>query len=563
MKVVLIAMNAKYIHSNLAIYSLKSYAKQEGVDISLLEYTINHYEEDILQELYKHGGDIFCFSCYIWNIDMVLSITKELHKVRPDAKIWLGGPEVSYDAFEVLQQNEEISLVMMGEGEETFRQVLEHTKNGKDIWDIDGIAYRKEDGQIMVNKERELMDMNQLPFVYDDVDMKEFENKIIYYETSRGCPFLCSYCLSSIERRVRFRKKELVERELQFFLDHKVKQVKFVDRTFNCHRKHARNIWEYITEHDNGVTNFHFEVSADIITEEDLQLFQKMRKGLIQLEIGVQSTHEPTILEIRRTMNLERLKEIVEKINSYENIHQHLDLIVGLPYENYERFIQSFNDVHAMKPNQLQLGFLKVLKGSYMHQMRNEYGIVYWNKAPYEVLYTKWVTYNEVLLLKGVEEMVEVYYNSNQFVTTLNYLLPFFKTPYDFYQELALYYERQNLHLLKHNRLSRYEILRNFIQEKQILELSKEVLDEIMMYDLYLRENMKKRPQWANNLETYKKQYQSYYKEHKTEHIEPFSYDMIQMAKTGEVIEKTCHIAFCYENRNPLTYEAEVSYVEF
>ncbi len=565
MKVLLTAMNAKYIHSNLAVYSLKAYANRPDIDIQILEYTINHYEEDILQDLYKQGGDILCFSCYIWNIDMVLSLTKEIHKLRPDLPIWLGGPEVSYDAYEVLKQHEEISLIMMGEGEQTFLELMEMKQDGTySLSDIKGIAYRLEDGTIRVNEEREALDMSTIPFVYNDEIMSQFENKIIYYETSRGCPFSCSYCLSSVDRGVRFRKKELVEKELQFFLDHKVKQVKFVDRTFNCHYEHARNIWRYITEHDNGITNFHFEVSADIIKEEDLLLFQKMRPGLIQLEIGVQSTYDPTIKEIDRTMDLELLKGIVEKINSYENIHQHLDLIVGLPYEDYERFIVSFNDVHAMKPNQLQLGFLKVLKGSKMHRLRKEYGIVYWDKAPYEVLYTNWVSYDEVLQLKGVEEMVEVYYNSNQYMNTIRYLLHFFETPYDFYHQLAMYYEKNGFNEYKHNRLTRYEILMKFILEWNIenKKVDISVLENIMLYDLYLRENIKKRPSWASDQAEWKKQYQIYYKQHKTAHIEHFLFDVVETAKSGKKIGQPRHYMFHYEERNPLTNDASVEQLQ-
>ena len=564
MKVLLTAINAKYIHSNLAVYSLKAYANRPDVNIQLLEYTINHYEEDILQEIYKQGGDIICFSCYIWNIDMVLTIAKELKKVRKDVPIWLGGPEVSYDAKQVLEEHKEIDLIMMGEGEETFKQLLEMKLDGtRSLSSIKGIAYRDEEGEIHVNPQREILDMNTLPFVYNEEDMKDFENKIIYYESSRGCPFSCSYCLSSVDRKVRFRDRKLVEQELQFFLDHKVKQVKFVDRTFNCKREHARMIWDYITEHDNGVTNFHFEVSADILKEEDLELFQKMRPGLIQLEIGVQSTYEPTIKEIDRTMNLERLKSIVAKINSYENIHQHLDLIVGLPYENYERFITSFNDVHAMKPNQLQLGFLKVLKGSKMHRKREEYGIQYWNKPPYEVLSTNWITYDDVLKLKGVEEMTEVYYNSNQFVNTIQYLLHFFDSPYDFYESIAQYYEETGLHLLKHNRLARYEILMDFIKQEQGMREKKglriELLEEIMLYDLYLRENVKKRPSWAKDQSEFKKLYQPYYKNNKTAHIEQFTLNPVETAKKGEPVGEEQHILFDYNERNPLTYEATVN----
>lgn len=564
MKVLLNAINAKYIHSNLAVYSLKAYAQQTGerrenVEVELLEYTINHYAENILQEIYEKKADICAFSCYIWNIDLVFTLTKELHKLCPTMPIWLGGPEVSYDAVSVLEKHEEIDLVMMGEGEETFAELLDFVAGkGKKKEDIAGITFRDGQGQIQVNEFRKPLDMSQLPFIYTEEDLDKFENKILYYETSRGCPFSCSYCLSSIERNVRFRSWEQVQRELQFFLDHRVKQVKFVDRTFNCNPKHARNIWNYLIEHDNGITNFHFEVSADLLKEADLELFQKMRVGLIQLEIGVQSTYEPTIQAIDRTMDLERLKTVVDTIHSYENIHQHLDLIVGLPQENYEQFIHSFNDVHAMKPDQLQLGFLKVLKGSKMHRMQKEYGLSYWDKPPYEVLFTNWISYDEVLELKGVEEMVEVYYNSSQFVYTLRYLFHFFATPYDFYKTLAQYYKREKLHLLKHNRLARYEILMKFALETiDDPNFERASLEELMIFDLYLRENIKKRPSWANDQSTWKKQYQPYLRENKTAHIELFHQDPTKTAQNGTSTPEEIHILFDYQNRNPLNDDAK------
>lgn len=570
MKVLLSAINAKYIHSNLAVYSLKAYAqkqniKQNNVEIEILEYTINHYAEDILQDIYKKKADICAFSCYIWNIDLVFTLTKELHKLRPDMPIWLGGPEVSYDAVSVLAEHEEIDLVMMGEGEETFAELLAMVSGqSKKKEEITGIAFRDDQGEIRVNAFRQPLDMNQLPFIYTEEDLSRFENKILYYETSRGCPFSCSYCLSSIERKVRFRSWEQVQQELQFFLDHRVKQVKFVDRTFNCNPTHARNIWSYLTEHDNGVTNFHFEVSADLLKEEDLKLFSKMRAGLIQLEIGVQSTYEPTIQEIDRTMDLERLKVVVDTIHSYENIHQHLDLIVGLPKENYIQFIQSFNDVHAMKPDQLQLGFLKVLKGSKMYRMQKEYGLSYWDKPPYEVLFTNWINYDEILELKGVEEMVEVYYNSSQFVYTLRYLLHFFENPYDFYKALSDYYKREGLHLLKHNRLARYEILMKFALEFiKEPKFEKRALEELMIFDLYLRENVKKRPSWAVDQSRWKKLYQPYYRENKTAHIELFHQDPRKTAENGISVEKEMHILFDYQERNPLNDDAQVQEIFF
>lgn len=424
MKVLLAAVNAKYIHSNLAVHSLKAYARTYTEEIEVAEYTINQTFDAILQDIYRRKPDLLGISCYLWNIEYVGQLLRELPKILPDTKIWLGGPEVSYDAKAVLEQYPKVEGVMCGEGEETFAELLRvyHEEKGalcsgvkRDelFSDIPGIAYRNKDKAVIQNDFRPVIDLSTIPFVYDHIE--DFENRIIYYESSRGCPFSCSYCLSSIDKCLRFREIELVKKELQFFIDKKVPQVKFVDRTFNCRHDHAMAIWTYIHEHDNGITNFHFEVSADLLNEKEIALINRMRPGLIQLEIGVQSANEITIREINRTMKIDVLSTIVDKIKKGNNVHQHLDLIAGLPYEGYESFGKSFDRVYKMNPEQLQLGFLKVLKGSVMHDRAQEYGIVYQDRAPYEVLSTKWLTYAEVIRLKQIEEMVEVYYNSGQF----------------------------------------------------------------------------------------------------------------------------------------------------
>lgn len=536
MKVILTAINAKYIHSNLAVYSLRAYARNSGADIILKEYTINQLSDYILRDLYLEKGDMYVFSCYIWNIDYVLEVARELKKVSPEISIWVGGPEVSYDGEKLLAEQDFLAGVMIGEGEETFAELV----SGKPIDEINGIVYRAEK-EIAVTPVRAQLDMDKIPFVYEDLAL--FENKIIYYETSRGCPFNCSYCLSSIDKRVRLRSWSLVQKELQFFLDKNVKQVKFVDRTFNCNKKHANTIWRYLAEHDNGMTNFHFEVSADLIGEEELAIFSTMRPGLIQLEIGVQSTYDPTIQEIHRTMNLERLRDMVAKIHALGNIHQHLDLIAGLPYENLETFRQSFADVHGMKPDQLQLGFLKVLKGSYMHDHQQEYGIVYQSHAPYEVLSTNWLSFDQVIQLKGIEEMIEVYYNSNQYRFTLPYLLGFFGNPYDFYLALADYYSRNALNDKKHSRLARYEILRNFSME-QLTEIDRNRLDEYLLYDLYLREDIKKRPDWAPDEKEHQREFHRYLK----------NCGLMGKAHIEQFRERL--VLFDYSQRSPLTHDA-------
>ena len=547
MKILLAACNAKYIHSNLAVYDLKAYSSDYDEHVILREYTINQPKDEILKDIYSSGADVVCFSCYIWNISFVRELIRDLVKILPKTAFWAGGPEVSYDAEKFLTEMPEMTGVMVGEGEKTFHDLLEFYIDGKDsLEEISGIAYRTGD-KIIHNGWRELMDLSAIPFVYEHLE--KFENRIIYYESSRGCPFSCSYCLSSIDKKLRFRDLELVKKELQFFLDHRVPQVKFVDRTFNCKHEHAMTIWKYILEHDNGVTNFHFEISADLLREEEMELMSQMRPGLIQLEIGVQSTNPETIRTIHRHMDLKKLEHCVNRVHSFRNIHQHLDLIAGLPYEDYDIFHQSFNDVYQMKPDQLQLGFLKVLKGSLMQKEAEGYGIVYKEKEPYEVLSTNWLTYGEVLKLKMVESMVEVYYNSGQFWHTLEYLVPLEKDAFTFYEKLGSFYEKKGYSEISHSRMRRYEILLEYLQEET--DVPTEVAAQKMLYDLYLREKLKKRPAFASDQKQYETAVWNYRKNN-------------QVSKTAhiEVFENGTVILFDYEKRDPLSKNAYTEVIQ-
>lgn len=649
MRFLLCGINAKYIHSNLAIFSLKAYADRKkipGAEIILKEYTINNYVEDILQDLYEEKADVVIFSCYIWNISFVRELAAELKKVSPDVKIWAGGPEVSYAANKFLMENPTFDLIMQGEGEEVFSELIRLTveekcrikdvykqseskkvlsgivekrysierkqavKEEKDIEDkhfagednvyptnyidmsklqkLQGIAVRDFSGEAALgnaesnigNKTKiintgfaTLMDMDTIPFVYEDFHL--FEHKILYYETSRGCPFCCSYCLSSVDKTVRFRSLPIVKKELDAFLEAKVPQVKFVDRTFNCNRQRAIDIWSYLVEHDNGITNFHFEISSDLLGEEELELFAKMRPGLIQLEIGVQSTNGETVDAIHRHMDLDKLFHYVDRVHELGNIHQHLDLIAGLPYENYERFGCSFDDLYAHEPDQLQLGFLKVLKGTMMEEEVKKYSILYRNQPPYEVLGTKWLSYDEIILLKGVEELVELYYNSGQYTLTLKYAVPFFESPFRFYEMFSAWYRGKGYHKLNHNRLEKYNILREFLRE-HIDENEWDTLDEIMLYDMYLRENVKGRPAWAKDTAQYKKEWKALYREQgeklfpedvqagiydskraaNQSHIEVFEIDIKKFEQSGQVEKKQVFCLFDYSRRNPLNRAA-------
>ncbi|MDD3278977.1 MAG: B12-binding domain-containing radical SAM protein [Lachnospiraceae bacterium] len=559
-KIVLAAVNAKYIHSNLAVYDLRAYAKEQGIDTILLEYTINQTKDEILKGIYEQQPDVLCISCYIWNISLVKEIICELHKILPDMAIWLGGPEVSFDAEKVLEENPAAAGVMRGEGERTFAELgAWYQREEPRLQQIQGITWRTEAGKIVSNPDREIMDLSEVPFPYQD--LTDFRHRIIYYESSRGCPFSCSYCLSSVDKRLRFRKLSLVKQELQFFLDRRVPQVKFVDRTFNCKKEHAMAIWTYLVEHDNGVTNFHFEIAADLLTPEELALFARMRPGLIQLEIGVQSVNPDTITEIHRKMDFEKVSDIVRKVQANRNIHQHLDLIAGLPFENYESFAHSFDCVYALHPQQLQLGFLKVLKGSFMYEHAEEYGCIYQEKEPYEVLLTKWLPYGDILRLKQVEEMVEVYYNSVQFVRLLAEIERRYTSMFSFFEELGEFYRRCGYFAVSHTRLRRYEILLEFLKERFGKEQG--IFENLAVLDVYARENAKSRPAFAPDQQPWKEAIRTFYqREEEMRRLLPGyeGYNWKQLMKMThlEILgeEEPQAILFDYQTRDPLTQSA-------
>ena len=570
MKILLTAINAKYIHSNLAVYSLKAAAGKYSNEIEIAEFTINNSPDYVLEEIYKKKPDILMFSCYIWNLSIIEEVSREYHKLCPQVPIWIGGPEVSYEVEDFLRKHPQVKGLVMGEGEETVRELCEYYARAKEesaLENVKGIAYRKGNSteeEICVNPWREITDMSKIPFCYDK--MEDFSNRIIYYESSRGCPFSCSYCLSSVDKKLRFRDIELVKEELQFFIDQKVPQIKFVDRTFNCYHEHAMAIWQFIKEQDNGITNFHFEISADLINEEELNLMSTMRPGLIQLEIGVQSTNEATIQEIHRTMKLERLKAIVEKIKSFGNIHQHLDLIAGLPYEDYATFRKSFDEIYALQPNQLQMGFLKVLKGSYMYEHAKEYGILYHDNPPYEVMSTNWLSYDEVLKMKRVEEMLEVYYNSGQYEIAMQVLKHKFESAFEMFQKLGDYYENQGLFGMSHSRIRRCEILMDFVKEelgqREDKEEVLECIRQALVFDLYYRENSKSRPAWAGDAGAFKQITHFYCKNGKMSHVEAFEYDFLgNLKQFPKKSKKAFWVLFSYDQRDPLNHQAKAEYV--
>lgn len=570
MKLLLIAINAKYIHSNLAIYSLKYNAGQFIDEVELAEYTINNSKDYILESIYQKKADVICFSCYIWNIEYVEAISNEFNKLSPKTPIWLGGPEVSYETEGFLLSHPHVTGIMLGEGEDTFKEVCNHYHkliNGtsdNSLKEINGIAFRQ-NNKILLNSPRNTKNLNDLSFFYRTMPDEAFENRIIYYESSRGCPFSCSYCLSSIDKRVRFKDIDMVKDELLFFIEKKVPQVKFVDRTFNCDHRHSISIWQFIKDHDNGLTNFHFEIAADILTPEELAIIKDMRPGLIQLEIGVQSTNLDTIAEVHRKMDLERLSQNVSTIKSFGNIHQHLDLIAGLPYEGYESFAKSYDEVYALKPDQLQLGFLKVLKGSYIFDHTREYEIAYHNQPPYEVLKTKWLSYDEVISIKHVEEMTEVYYNSGQFEITMKLISRIESSMFAFFQKLGDFYYYNDYISKNHSRLKRCEILLEFLKLNYETHYDMSLFENSLLFDLYYRENCKTRPAWSLDVSYLKEMNHKYCKEGKLTHIEPFYYDFRILDSNSmclpEHLSTPTWVLFDYRKRNPLNHQADCTYI--
>lgn len=565
MKIILTALNAKYIHSSLALHSIKMYCNDYKDYIDIIEFTINNDENFIISQIYKMKPTVLCFSCYIWNIEQILNLTKIFKQLLPNTLLILGGPEVSYEIESIMKSNQEIDIIVYGEGEATFLELIKYLNNQIQSLDsIKGLAYRQND-KIIINESRKGLELDQIPFVYNENNIDYFKNKIIYYETSRGCPYQCQYCLSSIEKGVRFLSIQRVYNDLDFFLKHKVKQVKLVDRTFNCNKDHAMNIWKYLKDNDNQITNFHFEIIADLIDNEILELLKGVRAGLFQFEIGVQSTNSQTMKDIKRTVDFNVLANVVKKIKSFKNIHQHLDLIAGLPEENYNSFAKSFDDVYNLEPEQLQLGFLKLLKGSGLKKDAQKYGLVYKSKAPYEILFTKSLSYDDIIKLKMVEEMVELYYNSSKCIYTLKYIVPFFDSPFKFYETLANYWTDNNHHLVQHNKIELYTILFSFC--KKYFDDKIDAIKDLLKFDMFLNDNIKSLPLWLgysklqsqidkiksfyndkNNIQKYLPEFINYEAKqiNRMTHIEFFDYDIITWLDGGNLNASQNMILFNY-----------------
>ena len=553
MNFLIVAVNAKYIHSNLAVYSLREFAaKNKDSSLNIVEYTINQEYKDILSSLFSHNQTHIAFSCYIWNIEIINKLVVDINKILPDVPIWLGGPEVSYSPKETVKRLPMIRGVMIGEGEVTFSELVDFY-NGNTQGDLEDIAGLYLSEQVGFSKSRSPISLDALPFIYDDLN--NFEHRILYYESSRGCPFRCSYCLSSIDKSLRFRSMDMVKSELDFFLANNVRQVKFIDRTFNASSARAIEIWEYIHEHDNGVTNFHFEIAADILTEAEFEILSKLRKGQVQLEIGVQTTNPKTIEAINRKMDFSKVSIATKRLLMNQNIHLHLDLIAGLPYEDYESFAHSFNDVYNLEPDELQLGFLKLLSGTQISRDQDKYNIKASSFAPYEVLSTDWLSYESLLRLKECEEVLDLFYNSKQFSCTLKYLQSLFDTSFEFYENLATFFKEN--YTYSSSRVPRFGLLHDFAMKIDPCRMS--LYKEALAYDFYLRDNQKSRPSFFREMiktpefnnkikATLTFEEQSSNRNH---HIEPFYYKVWEGSMTQE--SSPVVIFFDYTNRDIIT----------
>lgn len=505
MKFLLVGINAKYIHTNPAIFCLKAYADKysgcEDAVIDIAEYTINQQTEDIIRDIAFRDADFIGFSSYIWNIEEVKKVSSSVSKVCPKAHIWLGGPEVSFNPLDRLDEMPYLTGIMVGEGEETFAELVRsYSKDFRQIEvsslyfsRIKGIAFRFGD-KLGQTATRECIDLDTLPFAYDDLSY--FDDKIIYYESSRGCPFSCAYCLSSVDKRIRFKNTDKVKEELRRFIDRKVSIVKFVDRTFNCNKERSLELLQFLKETDNGVTTFHFEIAGDILSEEELSILETLRPGLVQLEIGVQSTNERTLEAINRKTDLQRLFSNAKRLIQSGNMHIHLDLIAGLPYEDYDSFVKSFNDVFSLRPHELQLGFLKMLYGTSMNDMKDEHEIIYDSFSPYEVLSTKYLSFQDICVLKKVEEMLEIYYNSGQYRNSIEFLLSIESKPFSLFMNLADYYEQKGLLTLQSSRMKKYDILLDYVINKH--PEKEKTFRDLLTLDYYFREKAKSRPSFSN-----------------------------------------------------------------
>jgi len=487
MKTVIVALNSKYIHSALAPWYLKANCTPDCGEVKVMEFSINDMADSILSQIYEENCDIVAFSCYIWNIGEVLKIADNLKKVLPKVRIVLGGPEVSFSSQEIMKNNSCIDFILSGEGEEAFKNLLRSFSDPSvALSSIKSLTYRDGENIVCGGEYALIEDLNTIVSPYSEEMLDSVGNKMLYYESSRGCPFNCSYCLSSTFKGVRYFNLERVKSDILMFIKRGTKIVKFVDRTFNCNPDRAKQIFTFIIE-NAGDTCFHFEAAADLFDEEMLSILSKAPEGLIQFEIGVQTTNAKTLEAINRKTNLKKVFENVQKLNKMRNIHLHLDLIVGLPYEDYESFKKSFNDVCGLSPHQLQVGFLKLLKGSSIRRESDKHGYKFRDYPPYEVLSSDCLSYGEITRLKDMEDMVERFYNSGRFEKTLQYLIKAFSSPFDFYEKLSEYFKACGYFKRSLSGRDLYTVIMNFVTDRK-LDVDLKVVNELLKFD-YLASN--------------------------------------------------------------------------
>ena len=542
MKILLTAINSKFVHSNLAVRYLRAFTKDMNYDCKIREFSINDRDEKILEEIIKERPNVVAFSTYIWNIEIIKRLSNLIKLVDEDIEILYGGPEVSYDSQNILKElNGE--YIIEGEGEKTYREFVEYKLGEREINSIRSLYY-KADGEVISNGKRPLMNMNELIFPYEEDE--NLDNKIVYYEASRGCPFNCKYCLSSTTHGVRFLDIDRVKQELKYFIDKEVRLVKFVDRTFNCNHKFTMAIWEFLINQDTK-TQFHFEISADILKKSELELLRKAPKDRFQFEVGVQTTNDDVLNRINRFVNFSDIKEKVEELIQIRNIKQHLDLIAGLPGEDYNSFKNSFNEVYSISPEEIQLGFLKLLRGSSMREEAEEYGMKYSPYPPYEILKTKDISYDELIKLKKVEEMVDKYYNSQKFDNIIKYLVNKFDTPFDFYYTLGTYFDSKGYFDRNIGNSEYYRVFLDFNME--ILKGDNSILKEILKFD-YLTFNKKRgMPEFIQrNLDKdeelkIKDQFKGVYS-FKDYHLEIFDINISKFIKNSTVVKEKDYYLF-------------------
>ncbi|GAA0710391.1 B12-binding domain-containing radical SAM protein [Paraclostridium ghonii] len=484
MKILLTTLNSKFIHTNLGIRYLNQMIKDiEDIDVDIREYTINNELDFILKDIYSNSYDVILFSTYIWNVNDIVKICNNLKKVNPNIKIALGGPEVTYDSEESMSKYDFIDYILYGEGELIVRDFIKYLRGYMNIEDVDGVVYRN-NGKVIKNKPMKTIEnLDIIPSPYENLNKEEYENRIVYYETSRGCPFNCQYCLSSTLQGLRYFSIDRVKKDLKSLIDAKVSQIKFIDRTFNANKKFAMDIMKFLMENDNDYTTYHFEVTAHLLTEDMLEFLKGCKEGLFQFEIGVQTTNEKVLEAVGRRDDFSKLSYVVQKIASYRNIHQHLDLIAGLPYEDYKSFENSFNDVFNLGIEHLQLGFLKMIKGTGIRNNADEHEFRYKDYPPYEVLYNKYISYNEILKLKDIEEILEKYFNSKNFVLSMRYIIHNYykESPFKFFEDFATYFDKNGYFNMSQGKNQLYKILLDFYVQK--INKNIELFTEIIKYD--------------------------------------------------------------------------------